>query len=287
MSISSFIPTLWSARLLENLNKSQVATAFINRDYEGEIKNAGQTLKINSIGDITIGTYAGTSIGSPEALSTSAQELTIDQKKYFNFAIDDVDKVQAAGMIMDSAMARAAYNLADVADKYIFSTIKTSATTANATADTAEKLTASNIYEKIIGMRLLLDKANAPTVGRGLAVCPDAYALLLQDDRFVKTGGSMAESTLANGIVGNIAGFTVYETNNLPYVAAVSGSSGTPEEFTLVAGHNMGATYADQILQTEAYRPEALFSDAIKGLQVYGMKVTRPTCFVKYQAKFA
>lgn len=284
MSISTFIPTLWSARLLENLNKTQVATAFVNRDYEGEIKNAGAKLNINSIGNITIGTYAGTSIGSPEALTTTSQELAITEKKFFNFAVDDIDKVQAAGPLMDKAMARAAYNLADVADKYIFSTVKTSATTANATADTAESLTSSNIYAKIVAMRLILDKNNVPTAGRKLAVCPDAYALLLQDDRFVKTGGAMAEQVLQNGLVGNVAGFAVYETNNLPY-KAVSGSN--PEEYTLIAGSDMGATFADQILETEAYRPETLFSDALKGLSVYGMKVTRSTCYAKFQAKFS
>ncbi|MEG0379971.1 MAG: P22 coat protein - protein 5 domain protein, partial [Eubacterium sp.] len=113
-------PTIWSARLLANLDNNHVATNFINRDYEGEIKQKGDKVKINSIGEITIGNYTGAKIGDPETLTTTDQELVIDQGKFFNFAVDDVDKVQAAGPLMDKAMQRAAYGLTDVADKFIF-----------------------------------------------------------------------------------------------------------------------------------------------------------------------
>lgn len=38
MSVANFIPTLWSARLLEHLDKDHVYVNLLNRDYEGEIK---------------------------------------------------------------------------------------------------------------------------------------------------------------------------------------------------------------------------------------------------------
>lgn len=280
MAITTFIPTIWSARLLANLDNNHVATSFMNSDYEGEIKQKGDKVKINSIGEITIGNYTGAKIGDPEDLDTTDQELVIDQGKYFHFAIDDVDAVQAAGSLMDKAMERSAYGLADVSDKFIFSTIANSAT---AVDKSTIKLTPENIYLTIVNMRTMLDKANVPKTGRKIAIPPEAYALLLQDDRFVKTGGTNAEATLKNGQVGEVAGFTVFETNNLPFKAA---GSGTAAETTIIAGHDMGGTFAEQIVKTEAYRPEQLFADAVKGLQVYGAKVTIPACYVKLQAAF-
>jgi len=44
----------------------------------------------------------------------------------------------------------------------------------------------------------------------------------------------------------------------------------------IIAGHSMALTFAEQINKTEAYRPESSFSDAIKGLHLYGAKVVRP-----------
>lgn len=285
MSIATFIPTIWSARLLANLDNNHVATNFVNRDYEGEIKQKGDKVKINSVGEITIGDYTGAKIGDPETLTTSDQELEINQGKFFNFSVDDVDKVQAAGPLMDKAMQRAAFGLSDVNDKFIFTTIEAGAT---ALSSTAIALTASNVYETLVSIRTLMDKNNVPMTGRKIAVPPEAYALLLLDDRFVKTGGTNAETTLKNGLVGEVAGFQVFESNNLPFKAGTgSGDSAKPAETSIIAGHDMGGTYAEQIVQTEAYRPEQFFADAVKGLQVYGAKVTMPKCYVKVQATFA
>lgn len=285
MSVATFIPTLWSARLLANLDNSHVATSFVNRDYEGEIRQKGDKVKINAIGEITIGNYTGAKIGDPEALETTDQELVIDQGKFFNFAVDDVDAVQAAGDLMNKAMERSAYALADVSDTFIFKTLADGATPLDAAA---VALTADNIYETIVNIRMMMDKYNVPKTGRKIAIPPEAYALLLMDDRFVKTGSSNAESRLANGQVGEVAGFTVFETNNLPYKVGTSGGSGpgTPAETTIIAGHDMGGTYAEQIVETKAYQPEQYFSDAVKGLQVYGAKVTIPKCYIKLQATF-
>ena len=104
MAVTNFIPELWSARLLDALEKTHVAANLVNRDYEGEIRGQGDTVHINSIGSITVKDYAkNTDISAPETLSTTDQTLEISQAKYFNFQIDDVDAAQAAGDLMDKA----------------------------------------------------------------------------------------------------------------------------------------------------------------------------------------
>jgi hypothetical protein len=200
----------------------------------------------------------------PQVLETTDQTLVIDQAKAFNFTVDDVDKVQAAGDLMDTAMARAAYALNDVSDAYLLGVIAAGAAADNTIA--AVKLTASNVYENFVALRTKLDKANVPTADRSVVVPPEVYALLLMDDRFVKASdGGTANSVLLNGQVGRVAGLTVYMSNN------VVNNAGT---FTVTAQVPYATTFAEQIVSTEAYRMEKRFSDAVKGLHVYGAKVT-------------
>lgn len=271
MSVASFIPKLWNARLLYNLEKNHVATNLVNRNYEGEIKNAGDTVHINTLGAVSIRSYAqGTDI-TYDDLDTTDQTLVINQKKYFAFSLDDVDAAQAAGDIMDTAMGRAAYSLADVSDSFLLGVIAAGGSSDNYVGSSGSPvaLTAANIYTNIVALRTKLDKANVPTQGRSLVVPPEAYALLLQDARFTSVQG-IADGVITNGLVGRVAGFDIYMSNNV-----VKTTADTPV-YSITAQVADATTYAEQIIKTEALRPEASFSDAVRGLHVYGAKVTRP-----------
>ena len=284
MAVTNFIPELWSARLLNALDKSHVFANVVNRDYEGDIKKMGDTVHINTIGAVTIGTYTQNTdfTSGPETLATTDQTLTIDQAKYFNFQVDDIDAAQAAGDIMDKAMTRAAYGLADASDKYIAGILAGAADASNLVSSSAVALTSSNVYENVVKMRTILDKANVPTAGRWLVIPPEMYALILLDDRFVKTGGEMAEGILRTGLVAQAAGFDIYLSNN-----CVSVNSNSKDTYTIVGGVDSAATYAEQIVSTEAYRPEKRFADAVKGLHVYGAKVVDKAQIACLKATFA
>lgn len=275
MAITTFIPEIWSARLLYALDKAHVATNLVNRNYEGVIANQGDTVHINSIGAVTVKDYTkNTNIADPEVLTTSDQTLVIDQAKYFNFQVDDVDKAQISGEIIDTAMGRSAYALADVSDAFLLKTIANGAASTNkiGAKATLTALTASNVYENIVKMRTLLDKANVPTTGRTIVVPPEVYALLLLDDRFAKSGSDSGQNALLNGMVGRVAGFDVFMSNNC--VSGTDGGSGSTPYFVITAQVAAATTYAEQIIKTEAYRMEKRFADAVKGLHVYGAKVT-------------
>ena len=275
MAITTFIPEIWSARLLYALDKAHVATNLVNRNYEGVIANQGDTVHINSIGAVTVKDYTkNTNIADPEVLTTSDQTLDIDQAKYFNFQVDDVDKAQISGEIIDTAMGRSAYALADVSDAFLLKTIANGAASSNkiGAKATLTALTASNVYENIVKMRTKLDKANVPNSGRTIVVPPEVYALLLLDDRFAKSGSDSGQNALLNGMVGRVAGFDVFMSNNC--VSGTDGGSGSTAYFVITAQVAAATTYAEQIIKTEAYRMEKRFADAVKGLHVYGAKVT-------------
>ena len=275
MAVTTFIPELWSARLLYALEKSHVATNLVNRNYEGVIANQGDTVHINSIGAITVKDYTkNTDIAAPDALTTTDQTLVIDQCKYFNFQVDDVDKVQAAGDLIDTAMGRAADALADTSDAFLLKTIAAGAATGNTvgSAGAPVALTKDNVYENIVKLRTKLDKASVPNTGRTLVVPPEVYALLLMDDRFAKSGATSGQDALLNGQVGRVAGFTVFMSNNVK--TGTGTDNGHTPYFEITAQVETATTYAEQIIKTEGYRMESRFADGVKGLHVYGAKVT-------------
>lgn len=288
MATTTFIPGLWSARLLYALDKAHVATNLVNREYQGIIANQGDTVHINSIGAITVKDYTkNADIADPDALTTTDQTLVIDQCKYFNFQVDDVDNVQAAGDLVDTAMSRAAYSLADVADAYLLKTIAAGAASGNTVGASSGPiaLTAANVYENIVKLRTKLDKANVPNPGRTIIVPPEVYALLLMDDRFAKSDAAAGQSALLNGEVGRVAGFTVYMSNNVH--TGTGTDAGKTPYFEITAQVSTATTYAEQIIKTEAYRLEKRFADAVKGLHVYGAKVTDGSQIAKLIASVA
>ena len=100
MAITNFRPIIWHASLLTNLHQDTFVIGTLNKDYEGDIANGGETVKITGFTQPTIGTYAGSI--TRQALTDSSQSLLIDQKRYYAYLVDDVDKVQAAGIHPDS-----------------------------------------------------------------------------------------------------------------------------------------------------------------------------------------
>lgn len=269
MSVDGFIPEIWTARLLGALQHALVAGQpnVINRDYEGEISQKGDTVQIGSIGAITVKTYTkNTDIDAPETLDDDMQQLTISEADYFNFQVDDVDARQAAPNLMDGAMADAAYRMKDKADKFILG--KYGDIDAGNVVDAGLITDPEAAYEALVDLGVVLDEADVPTDGRFVIIPPFFHGLLLKDDRFVKSGVDAAAATLKNGQVGEAAGFTILKSNN------VKQSGG---DYQAIGGVPAGWSYAEQINKVEAFRPERRFGDAVKGLHLYGAKVVRPT----------
>lgn len=280
MSIDNFIPKIWSARLLEHLDNNHVYGNIVNRDYEGEIASAGDTVNINQIGDVTISNYTkNTDINSPETLSDAQKTLIIDQQKYFNFQVDDVDRAQQKPKIMDRAMQRAAFGMNSVIDGYIAS-LYTNVDTNNKIGDdtTPKTPNSTTAYDFLVDLSVKLDEASVPEQGRYCVVPAWYHGLLRKDDRFVHatemgdnvlTTGTLTGRKATNGLIGEVAGMSVYKSNNVPNTSGA--------KYKIIAGYSGAITFAEQIVEVEAYRPEKRFADAVKGLHVFGAKVTHPT----------
>lgn len=276
MSINNFVSTVWANAILENLNDAAVYMNCVNRDYEGEIRGVGDTVQINSVGRVTIGTYTPNTWNiTPEVLDGAGQKLTITEKNYFAFGIDDVDKAQMKSSVMAAAMKEAAWGLKDTADSFLATTIKASVATANTVGAVivGEDGGDTTAYRLLVRAKRLMDDANTPKNDRWGVVPNWFQEELLLDPRFTGFGTSGNRATAMSGAVEDLLGFKLMFSNNVP----VSGS-----EYSLLFGYKGAVTYAESVPegQPEAYRPEGGFVDAVKGLYVYGAKVTRPSNLV-------
>ncbi|HEV7701270.1 MAG TPA: hypothetical protein VGO43_13645 [Pyrinomonadaceae bacterium] len=271
----NFISSVWASRLLTALEKALVygQTGVVNRDYEGEITAAGDTVKIGSIGDPTIGDYVKDVDITAQVLTDAEMTLLINQAKYFNFVVDDLDKTQQNVNAMDEAMSRAAYKLRDVADQFIAAnySLVPAGNLVGSDGSPIAALAASAAYDHLVNLSVKLDEANIPSEGRFAVVPPFFHGALLKDTRFVGTGGMNAEQTLRNGQIGEAAGFSILKSNNAPIAAST--------KYKIIAGHPMAYSYAEQISKVETYRKEKGFGDGVKGLHVYGGKLVRPTAW--------
>lgn len=263
--MKNFKPTVWSTRLLAHLDKNLVYGDIVSKDYEGEIKSFGDTVKINQIGEISVGDYEG-SVGEAEELTSEQTVLAIDRKKFFNFKVEDIDAVQANVALLDKAMERAGYSIADEIDKDIAALSEEAGIEASATT---VELTIDNTYDTIVDLGVLLDENNVSRSDRFIVLPPFAVGLLSKDPRF-----TLDTKVLENGIVegSGISGFEIRQSNNIPVLDGV---------FTILAGSKGAIAYAGQIAKVESYRLEDSFSDAVKGLYVYGLKTLQPDALVQ------
>jgi len=268
MAIDNFIPEVWADRLKVHLDKALVYGMIVNREYQSDLMSFGDTVHINQVENITIGTYTKNgAIGTPETLVGNQTDLVIDAAKYFNFEVDDIDKAQAKPKVMDAAMQRAGYGLADVVDQYI-AALYTGVAAANIVGlgsdITPVVPVATDIYNYFTQAGMLLSEANVSTNGRW-AVIPPWMEKILKDSGEFTADTSMGDDVKVNGNIGRVSGFQVYVSNNVPNTALA--------KYKIIFGTNEAITFADQVNSVEAFRPELSFSDAVKGLEVYGGKL--------------
>lgn len=274
MAISAFKPEVWTAELMVSLEKNHVygAPGVVNRDYEGDISQFGDTVHIVTLADPTIGTYTSHTDITVEDVDDSEQTLVIDQSKYFAFEVDDIEARQARGGVIDKQSAKAAYKLRDTADLYIAGLMAAGVDAGNIIAEQTISVSSTvKAYDVLVDLGVKLDEDNVPDEGRWVIVTPAFHGLLLKDSRFVGSGDALGATTRTNGVVGEAAGFSVRKSNNVP------NGPGAGAGKLIIAGSDIATSFAEQINKTEAARMEKRFADLVKGLHLYGAKVTRPT----------
>ncbi len=282
---AKFIPDIWSGKLAVKYYLATCMSEITNNDWEGEIKDQGDKVIIRSTPSITINNYTKGLALSSEVPSSTPIELLIDQGKYFQVVVDDVDVVQSDIKLMSNFTDDASQQMKIAIERDVFAAVFADAAATNKGAsagvisgninlgsDAAPVVvTKSNVLDHIINMGLVLDENNVPESGRWLLLPASVIARIKQSDlkNVYMTGDGV--SPMRNGKVGMIDRFQLYSSNNL------SVSDG---QFNIMAGTKDAISWAAQITKMETLRSQTTFGDLVRGLNVYGWKVTKPEALV-------
>jgi len=282
----NFIPEIWSGKLIQNFYDATVLSAVSNTDYEGEIRQYGDTVNIRTTPEITISTYVKGQTLAVQSPEKAKLQLMIDKGEYFACIEDDVDKVQADIAMMDTWSKDASERMKIKIDTRVLTDLLPDIAAANkgntagritgnidlGSTGTAFALTKANVLDYIVDMGVVLDEANAPESDRFLIIPAKMAGFIKKSDLKDASITGDSSSVLRNGRIGMIDRFMLYTSHNLAV------SSG---KFSLIAGHKMGFTFASQMTNMETIRSESTFGNIVRGLQVYGYKVVKPEALVQ------
>lgn len=294
----NFIPEIWSGKLIENFYDATVLSAISNTDYEGEIRSMGDTVNIRTTPNITIRDYVKGQTLTVEQPDSPKLQLLIDKGEYFACIEDDIDKIQTDVNLMDEWSRDASEQMKIKIDQRVLTDMlpDIAATNKGTTAGeqsasfnlgaTGSPLTVTkdgaggtvSVTDLIVDMGTVLDEANCPEGDRYMVI-PAKMANLIKKSE-LKDASLTGDGTtlLRNGRLGMIDRFTLYVSHNL-YVSS--------SEYSIVAGHKMGFTFASQMTEMETLRSENTFGNIIRGLQVYGYKVVKPEAITQAVISFS
>lgn len=302
----TFIPTIWSSKLNVKFYATSVFADICNRNWEGDISNIGDKVVINNIPSLVINDYVVGGNLNYQTPTPNTIEMVVDRAKYFGFNVADVLEYQAKPNLMDMFSNDAAEQMRTVIDSTcIYRTFNQGAAANRGSAagiksgainlgtDSAPVnlgASSSAVLDLILGMASVMDEQNVPDSDRYLIIDPATRMKLLQSDlRQVQITGD-GVSPLRNGQIGKIDRFTIYLSNQLPVIAAngtawisgdgsetsVAAVTNANRRRALIAGHKSAISFASQMTKTEKLPNPTDFGELVRGLQVFGHKVTKP-----------
>jgi hypothetical protein len=273
-----FIPEVWSRKLQAKFYATTVFGAISNNDWEGEIQGQGSKVIIRKRPTIVVSDYQVGGTINYQDLTDEKLELLIDKAKVYAFKLDDIDKAQTDINVIDETTLDAAEQTKITIDIDVLANIYTDATSSLSST----VVTKTNVLEWIVDAGTELDQLNVPVEGRWLVITPWIAGMIKKGDLKDASLAGDLTSVIRNGRLGMIDRFMIYVSNNI----ALTGVAATGT-FHCLAGTRDFVCFASQFVKTETIRLQDTFGDAIRGLNVYGYKVTHEDSGVYMPAKKA
>lgn len=273
MAYENFIPTVWNESIDRELDRLCVFAEDCNRQYEGKVKEKGESVKILGVGKPTIRSIAKSArnndIEGPEEIEDTSVILQINQIRYFNYMVGDIDKAQMSPSgIMDALATETSEELASSMDTYIASKVADSNVKKLTPAPT--KVTENNVLDILDdALQLLYENDVKPSTEIVVTVTPRFYKLFKRAYAGKDTNNS---GILKNGKVGMYGNATVKMSNNV-FKSQTSVANDTDN---IMIRTKRAVAFVKALTHTEPYRPEKKFADAVKGFVLFDAKVVRP-----------
>ncbi len=280
MAYTNFIPSVWEESINRELERACVFVEDCNRQYEGLVSKKGDSIHILGVGKPTIKSIersnASGEIDEAEEINDTSVILNINQIRYFNYKVGDIDKAQAVGGLMDALSQETSEGLANEMDKFIANmATDSSVPTLTNSATVVTKDNVLSIIDDAI-QKLQENDVNMAS-GITLTVSPRFYKLFKQAYTSKDTDNSEA---LKNGKVAMYGNVTVKLSNNVAKTEENSVDN-------IMLRTKRAIAFVNPLTHTEAYRPEKSFADAVKGYALFDGKVVRPKEIININVKYA
>ena len=251
--------------------------AIFNTKYEGNPKAGKVKIPVRDT-EVSVKPYN----------KATGVDLDIDQDEAVNELIDGYDAASVPDGITAERLDSAGYSLALSIDKKSINALESCGTLSSGGATisaTKTACTTSTAYKEALAAKRALSRKGVPVAGRWMIVSPEYLETLMQDDRFIKQG-DLSQQLVQTGAVGQIAGFAVYESNNMDFenTTRVSTKKTTAE---FICGHpnwchRVMEWQVPVHLQDLSASGKFIGASAVQGRKVYGIKVSKPqTLYIK------
>jgi hypothetical protein len=311
-AVPNFVPEIWTGRLIANLQAKTIMPSLCTREFEGDIKGAGDTVWVHGVGRVATHDYlVNDTVVDYQNATDGKVGIMVEKSKYWAFRVEDIEQTQSKPAYVNEYTKEAAFALAKDVDRYLYQKFLAASTEAvnpiglAGGGDLGLMAGGDNFYNSLVDLGIAQDDALAPDEGRFVIVPTFAEGFIRKDARFIANGQDAGNAMkLAKKSLGTMAGFEIItmprgyfatevhagdEVNlsdkahrnkdaAFAQVGAMEASSSTTEadDFRCIAGVRGAMAYVEQLAKTEKLRLEGSFADAVRGLLLYGGGTIKP-----------
>jgi hypothetical protein len=212
--LSNLIPEMWSENMYDELRADQGQFRnFFFRDYEGEIKKKGDTVKINTFvaptGELLEVGVSNTFDINSEAITITQQEVKADRIARASFVVENIADLQSMSFQAEAQEALL-YAVGKQMEDYIISGL-----IPDASHDLAPIAASDFAAADMSAARRLLSKHKVPNSRRRAFLDVDYYSDLSLKTQITSSDYVSSRPTESGVIGNNLYGFEVSENNNL------------------------------------------------------------------------
>ena len=296
---ATVVPKIIAAQLVIAYRQRRVFAERVNNTWRSALAGGGNEVIINRPLAGSVADYTGTVTYTNKAdVNTKGLTLSLGGTggigstgvvKYWQVRFDDLDRALSSIDLLSAAVVEYGEALSNQVDNDIRTAFNASSQSLPAvTIDLDDIAAATDGLDRFNfeTMHKAMDWKRVPREGRWLIVGP-AFLEALQKSVLSSEAllATPQQASLANGLVGSIAGFTVYMTDPVYSTFASGSGSGTAGKDryteTVFCGVDSAVAFIDRLRKEERLRLENSFTDAVRGLYEYNAKLMFPEHILK------
>lgn len=246
-NIASFVPSLWSAELVQAFESQSVANLVVK-----QIPQVGGKYILNTLTTPDVDDYDGTVTYGE--ITMGARELVLDQRKIVSVKVDDIEQAQMVRSVREDITHDMGYKMSQAVDAFVIGELLKG-------TNKVEGKVLAEAYDEIVKAQSRMNKKNVPHQGRVALVSQEVMDALMLDPRFVAyfRNATVLENGLVDGVV----------INGLRFVV-VADEKRLPANTMLIVHQPSAFGFAKLLEEAEALRLIDTVADGLRQLCVFG-----------------